>query len=86
MQAVTTTYRGATNTKGSKIIASTASGIRLHVPYDHALGAEGNHRAAAHKLRDNLLWTNELIGGGLSDSSEVWVMIPRGYKLVQVGE
>lgn len=89
MQAITTTYHGATNTKPSKIIAKTASGIKLARSYEHGWTTEQNHEQAAYALAAKLNWTTEpgtLLGGGLSDSSEVWVMIPRGYKLVQVGE
>lgn len=83
MQAIVTKYHGATNTKPSRISATSASGLKVRVSYDHALNADDNHKAAALALCAKYGWTNELIGGGLSDSSEVWVMIPRGMKLVE---
>lgn len=84
MQAITTTYYGATNTRSSKIVAKSASGLKLSLSYDHEYTADKMHERAARALCDKYGWTNELIGGGLSDSSEVWVMIPRGFKLVEV--
>lgn len=82
MQAIVTKYHGATNTKPSKISARSASGLRITVSYDHALNADGNHYAAARKLCAKYNWPNELLGGGLSNSEEVWVMIPSHQRLV----
>lgn len=64
MQSIETRYHGATNTKPSKISA-TASGCgkRVYVSYDHALDADGNHKAAALKLMETLDWRGRFIGG-----------------------
>lgn len=56
MQAIITKYRGATNTRGSHIVATAAAG-RVTMPYDHALDLEANHAAAANKLMAKLEWT-----------------------------
>lgn len=61
MQAIQTTYKGPTNTRGSKIIAKCDAG-KIFVPYDHALNAEDNHRAAAEQLRLKLNWSHEFYG------------------------
>lgn len=84
MQAIVTKYYGAGNVRGARIIAKTASGLKVSVPYDPDLDADQNHRNVAKHLAESLGWTNELLGGGLSDSEEVWVMIPRDMKLVSV--
>lgn len=84
MQAIITKYYGATNTRPSKIVAKSASGLKVSCNYDHEYTADRNHELAAKKLCAKLGWTNDLIGGGLSNSSEVWVMIPRGMKLVEL--
>jgi hypothetical protein len=47
--AIITTYRGPTDSRGSRIVVSGGGPRRvsLTVPYDHALSAEANHAAAA---------------------------------------
>lgn len=61
MQAIQTTFKGPTNTRGSKIIAKCDAG-KIVVPYDHALSSEGNHKAAADQLRIKLGWVNSYYG------------------------
>ena len=57
-QAITTRYAGPTNTRGSRIIATTASGLRRTVRYDYALNSSENHCAAALALAESLGWLN----------------------------
>lgn len=45
-QAVETSYRGPTNSRGSRIIVKAQCG-RMTVAWDHALAADENHAAAA---------------------------------------
>jgi hypothetical protein len=46
--AIVTTYRGPTDTRGSRItVAGSYRPVRMTVPYDHALSASENHVAAA---------------------------------------
>jgi len=66
MQAIETKYLGATDTKGSRIVAVTGSGNhRLTIPYPHELSGEACHRAAAMALADKLGWLDgrHLISG-----------------------
>jgi hypothetical protein len=46
MQAIRTQYKGPTDTRGSRIIATSHYG-RTTTGYDHALSAGENHAAAA---------------------------------------
>ncbi len=62
-QAIETKYLGATNTKGSRIKASAAAGS-VTLPYDYALDAQGNHKAAADALIAKLGWTGTFAQGG----------------------
>jgi hypothetical protein len=57
MQAITTTYHGPTNTKGSRITARCAGGSKT-VWYDHALSLEANHRSAAYDLAHKMGWAS----------------------------
>jgi len=66
MQAIETKYFGATNTRGSRIIATTGSGHhKLAIPYPHELSGEACHAAAAEALATKLGWLKgrKLIGG-----------------------
>ena len=83
MQAIVTKYLGATNTKPSRIKATSASGLSVTISYPHELTSDDAHKRAALALCQKYNWPNELLGGGLSNSQEVWVMIPKGYKLVE---
>lgn len=47
---IRTKYKGATNTRGSRIVA-TGCGMRASVAYDPRLDYTGNHVAAANALR-----------------------------------
>lgn len=64
MIAICTKYHGPTNSRGSRISAN-ANGHRATVPYDYALGPEGNHAAAAVALCRKMKWRGELVSGGL---------------------
>ena len=59
MTTVTTTYVGATNTRGSRIVAK-AAGRQSSAPYNHALSAYENHREVAGALAKVLGLTGEL--------------------------
>lgn len=50
MIAIHTKFIGATNIKGSRIKAYTATGHSVTVPVDHALDGEVRHFAAAKAL------------------------------------
>ena len=75
MKAITTTYKGPTDTRGSRIYARAES-VRCSVPYDHALNADGNHDAAAVELCKRLDWRGKLAGGTLPDGrTRVYVFV-----------
>lgn len=55
MQAIKTEYKGPTDHKGSRIIASSdATRVTFH--YEYALSAEENHKRAAFLLSEKLGW------------------------------
>ena len=55
MQAITTRYIGPTNNRGSRVKAKCWAGS-ITVSWDHALGTEQNHDAAAIALVQKLGW------------------------------
>lgn len=71
MQAIRTQYKGPTNTRGSRILATSHDG-RTVMPYDHALSLEDNHRRAA-ELHAAKNWRTDapvrLTAGTLPDGS-----------------
>lgn len=62
---IETKYLGATNHRGSRIIArcGSLSHPRLTVAYDDALSPGQNHANAAQKLAARAGWQGEWIGG-----------------------
>lgn len=73
MKAITATYKGPTNTKGSRIIASDGDGNRLTASYDNSLSGEAVYRVAAEALRDKLGWNGELCSGQTKPGVYVFV-------------
>lgn len=67
MKAIITKYRGATNSRGSRIIASDGDRNRVTIPYPYELSGEAVHRAAADALCKKMGWTGRLIGGSLGN-------------------
>jgi hypothetical protein len=63
MNTISTKYYGPTNTKGSRIIARTASGKRFTQDYLHSLNADDNHWLAAQGLAQKLQWDGFMIQG-----------------------
>jgi len=55
MQAIITKYLGATNSNGARVRAKCQAKA-ITVPWDHSLGVEGNHDAAARELAAKLGW------------------------------
>ena len=66
-QAITTRYAGPTDHRGSRVIATTGSGLRKIVPWDHALNVASNHAAAARLLAVQLGWAGVWHMGGTRD-------------------
>ena len=78
MQAIVTKYIGPTNHRSSLVTATCQAGT-LTVSWDHALGVDANHTAAARALAVYLGWPGVWVGGGLPDGSgNCYVMTPAG--------
>jgi uncharacterized protein (DUF1501 family) len=75
MDAIETRFMGATNTRGSRIKATTLGNNvqSVTVAYDHALNAWDNHRAAAETLIQKLGWLDTSFYGGETAHGSVWV-------------
>lgn len=79
-QAITTSFRGPTDSNGSRVIARCEA-KRISVPWDHALDAGANHATAALQLMDQLGWSerNDLVMGGTREGY-VFVQVPKRSK------
>ena len=74
MIAIATKYHGATNHRGSRIIATTCNGQRLSMATDYALNSDENHARVATALANKMDWlpvyketgkpVYKLVGGG----------------------
>lgn len=67
MKAILTKYKGATNTRGSRIYASDGDRNRISIPYPHELSGEAVHLEAAKALCRKMGWSEDLLGGGTKD-------------------
>jgi hypothetical protein len=65
MQAIETKYFAAGNVRGSRIKATSWSGLSLTQGLTHETTIEQEHRRVAQALADKLQWKGELIGGAL---------------------
>lgn len=84
MKAIQTHYLPATNTMGSRIVATAeGKGNRVIVPYDHS-GKE--HQVAALALCKRLGWHGRLIEGGLPSGDHVFVWSQHGGDAVTFSE
>jgi hypothetical protein len=72
--ALTTKTQAPTDTKGTRIKASSPAGSTI-IAYDYALSAGNNHAAAAKALADKLEWDGEMVGGSIGDGVMVWVSL-----------
>lgn len=73
-QAIATKWFPPTNYRPGRVSAKADAG-GVVVAWDHSLGVEDNHKAAAVRLCQKLGWPTDLVGGGLPG---------RGYAFVQV--
>lgn len=76
MKAIKTTYKGPTNTRGSRITASDEDGNRISICYPRELSGMDAHAKAAVALCSKMQWDGVLHGGGLKDCY-VFVFAPR---------
>ena len=72
MKAITTRYIPASNTRGSRIVATAEGGNRVTIPYPHELSGADVHAEAAIALCRKLSWHGDLIAGG-TESGYVFV-------------
>ena len=77
MQTITTKYLGPTNHRGSRIKATTSSGISNTISWDYAKGTIQNHERAIHELNLKLSWDGELVGGSPDDKGDsyIWTFV-----------
>ena len=62
-QSIATRYHGPTNTRGSRVSATSSSGIRIALHWDDALNTDENHIAAARALIAKLGWSGQWAAG-----------------------
>ena len=72
MKAITTTYHGPTNTRGSRITATDTDRNRVSIPYPHELNSDEAHAKAALALCAKMGWHGVLQRGS----------VKRGYVFV----
>lgn len=64
MKAITTKYRGPTNTRGARITATDGDGNHVSISYPYELSGVSVHASAALALCRKMNWHGEIIGGG----------------------
>jgi hypothetical protein len=72
-QSIETRYLAPTNYRGSRIVATTASGMKYTGQWDYSLGIEANHYAAAKALQAKLDW-EPIVAGGSTKAGFVWLV------------
>ncbi len=77
MKAILVKYKGPSNTKGSRLIASDGDRNRITVGYPHELSGSAVYEYAATLLCKKMNWQGELIGGQLGNDH---VFIFKGEK------
>ncbi len=80
MKAITTTYFGPGNVKGSRIIAKDLDNNRVIMSYCHDQSMEDNHAQAARRLCEKMHWEGKLIGGHVK-AGMVWVWADNQYRV-----
>lgn len=63
-QTITTKYHGPTNTRGSRISATTTSGVRIYREVDDAYTVDENHFRTAAALKEQMEWKGVMHAGG----------------------
>ena len=75
MKAIRTRYYGATNYKGSRLVATDGDKNRLSIGYPHQFTSAEAHELAAYLLMRKMQWNNKLVGGEF-ERDQYWTMIP----------
>jgi hypothetical protein len=63
MKAIRTKFYGATDSNGSKIIATDGDRNSITIPYPHELNNENAHKLAAETLCKKMGWNTDIIPG-----------------------
>lgn len=67
-QAIITRYHGPGNVRGARISATSASGVKVTIPYPHECNSDDAHRRAADALIAKLGWGEDrYVQGALKD-------------------
>lgn len=78
LQAITTKYHGATNTRGARYSARSESGVKVTItPPMEDIRVEDIHRLAAEALCAKLDWRGEMVQGATREGY-VFVFTGRG--------
>lgn len=72
-QAIITKYLGPTETLGTRIKATSASGISVTIYRDYAVDIEEDHARAAQALAEKLGWSGSWAPGELPDGRVAWI-------------
>jgi hypothetical protein len=62
-QAITTKYIGPRNVRGSRVKATSSSGLSVTIGWDDELDTDANHIAAARALATKLNWSGQWVAG-----------------------
>jgi hypothetical protein len=73
-QAIVTAFLAPTNHRPARVKAMADAGS-ITLSWDHALGVEDNHRAAASALAERFGWAAVMVGGSLPGSGFAFVSI-----------
>jgi hypothetical protein len=71
-QSIETRYLPWTNHRPARVIATTTSGIRLVLNWDHEETLENNHYAAAKALQEKLNWS-PIKAGSATKKGYIWL-------------
>lgn len=75
-QSIATKYIGPTNHKGSRVKATSSSGLSITIHWNYALDTDDNHKRAAVALCGKLGWSGRLaVGGAPKGCGNVYVFV-----------
>jgi hypothetical protein len=64
-QTISTKYHGPTDRRGARVSATSASGHRVILAWNHALNSDENHIASARHLAQKLQWSGRWQAGAM---------------------
>lgn len=75
-QSIATKYLGPTDARGSRVKATSSSGLSVTRPWDDALSIDENHAKAAIALCVKLTWKGRLaVGAAYKGDGNVYVFV-----------